>query len=200
VRVPPVFALLAILLGCATPESAQSPYPTGGLEDQSSRAVEEYAVYSSLLEQLFVRPEVGRLIVLDSTARGEMPVIWERHRLAQAPFVDSLAVLDLITAHPHPIRFERRFSLSIPYTLIAEEDLGALFTSGSNGWAAFRARFPDAHGLIRLSRVGLNPTRDQAVVSVRHSYGNLGATLEYVILIREDGKWRVLRRVRIGAA
>src|SRR5262249_16099086 len=71
-----------------------------------------------------------------------------------------------------------------------DQDLGG-------GWEGFYKRFPDSGGFITLSRVGFNPEQSQALVLVSHYCGGLCASGTYILLQKEDGKWKILKRYTV---
>lgn len=63
---------------------------------------------------------------------------------------------------------------------------------GRRDWAPFYARYPDAAGVIFLSRVGFNGARTEALVEVGRGCGLGCGEGEFVFLRKSAGAWRVV--------
>ena len=83
---------------------------------------------------------------------------------------------------------ERHFELSMNYELLGETERTTLFADPdpATNWRQFKNRFPDAPGLLRLSRVAFDATAQNALVYVEF---NCGATC---------GSGRLIRAHRVG--
>jgi len=79
---------------------------------------------------------------------------------------------------------ERRFNLSVDYTLVGQQE--ALSGSpGGTGFDAFSKKYPGSMGGVYMSRIGFNKARDTAVLFVGTSEGDL------VLLKKMAGRWTV---------
>lgn len=89
--------------------------------------------------------------------------------------------------------------LDIPWTLLGPDvrlrivddaTLDALKNGPGNWWTRFYRAYPDAAGLTRLSRIGLDEATGQAVLMVSMG-GNFTRGILFVVLLqRVDGAWK----------
>jgi hypothetical protein len=156
----------------------------------------EHAVYAAVLAQKYPAPGY---VIHDATRADAFP----------GPLADTVALVlqqmhdvamqtsaSFIARNAQSQRLGPEMSLGAPYVLVTDLELQQLFTSTSEagveaGWQAFYARYPDAHGLITLSRVGFNAGGDQALVYVGNQYGGLGGEGVYFLLSRVGDAWLV---------
>ena len=88
---------------------------------------------------------------------------------------------------------ERKLALKARYELVPEAMRAKIFEGEEPalGWARFHARFPDAPGLLRVSRVAIDETQQNALVYIEFACGPECGTGRLVRLARVDGLWRV---------
>jgi hypothetical protein len=87
--------------------------------------------------------------------------------------------------------------LGIPYVLLDQAAFNQLFSINESGWDVFYGRYPQAAGLLTVSRVGFNTSLDQALVYLeilRDFHTGSGA---YYLLQKVEGIWNVDQRVSI---
>ena len=176
---------------------------------QSSFEDEEYAVYSALISQKFVREKTKRLVILNETARQFSPsedadTVWAvKARIPEAsePVLDDFAKKNKTTS-----LLERRFKFQVDYVLISDEELDSFFKDGFPGegfersWKQFYEKYPGAPGYIWLSRVGFDKEKGEAVVYVGSMCDQLCGGGQYVRLVKKDGGWKVEQEVTIWAS
>ena len=108
-------------------------------------------------------------------------------------------------------RHMRRFKYRLPIRLVSEDDIRALEVDGikiassagtdqpSNRqhpmWIGFRAKYPRAWGLTRLSSVGIDPQKKEALVEVTHLCGTSCTSTEVMYLWKVRGRWTVIERI-----
>jgi hypothetical protein len=156
---------------------------------------EDQAVYAAVLAQKYLAPSY---VIRDATradaffgplADTVSVVLQQMHGVAMQTSASFLAR----NAQSQPLRPE--MSLGAPYVLLTDLELKQLFDSPpagvEAGWQAFYARYPDAHGIITLSRVGFNAAGDQALVYVGNQYAELGGEGIYFLLNRVGTDWLV---------
>ena len=86
---------------------------------------------------------------------------------------------------------ERTFTLSVPYTLMSEQEVASIFSSTATGWDKFYAKYPDAKGFLALSRVGFNQAKDTAVLYTEHYGGPTAGEGDVVLMKKTAGRWTV---------
>ncbi len=81
------------------------------------------------------------------------------------------------------------------FTLATPEELQKVFGDPKkervDPWKRFYARYPDAGGVVTLSRVGLDKARTQALVGVTVSNGGLAGAGVLVLLVKDKDAWVV---------
>jgi hypothetical protein len=78
----------------------------------------------------------------------------------------------------------------VPADLLSREDHHAIFEGDlDEGWKRFYGKYPDAVGLITISRVGLNREKDRALFYMSCIRGALAAVGQMHVLKRENDVW-----------
>ena len=191
-------AVSALAWSCSSMEgdgAAPTPATTnpGGA---TAIAADEQAVYAAVLAQKYPAP---RYVIRDLTRTDDSfgpladtveRVMQQMHAVAMETSASFLAR----NAQSQSLRPE--MSLGAPYVLLTDLELHQLFDSPSaagleDGWRAFYDRYPDAHGIITLSRVGFNAAGDQALVYIGNQYAGLGGEGIYFLLNRVGTAWVV---------
>jgi hypothetical protein len=147
---------------------------------------------------------VRRLVVLDHTklsfqdvGRSESDRISERDRLAQKlDPSDRQLVMDLFDPAAEAARLEQCFSLEVPVSFISDVEMEHLFEDMAyQGWKPFWNRYPDAQGILTLSRVSFNASGTRALVYVGNQSGaDIGRGF-YLVLRRTGRAWAIDRQV-----
>jgi hypothetical protein len=182
--------------------------PCAAQTSTAERTANDRLVYAAVLDSLFVRASAGRLIVARPTlartraasepdnppaevfAAGEVePSTAASFRAAntQPATITTIPVARVrIEVVPDSVfaNFPRRERTSPPVT-------SQFRIPESPYWTAFYARFPDASGIIRFSRVGYSDDGREAAVAVSYSCGQLCGRGSIVVLEKRDGVWRV---------
>jgi len=192
-----VVSALAWSCNSLTDGAGSSPSPTtsdpGGAP---AFGPDEQAVYAAVLSQKLSAPS---FVIRDAThadaffgplADTLAQVLQQMHGVAMQTSASFLAR----NAQSQPLRPE--MSLGAPYVLMTDLELQQLFDPPPEagveaGWPAFYARYPDAHGIITLSRVGFNAAGDQALVYVGNQSAELGGEGIYFLLNRVGTDWLV---------
>jgi hypothetical protein len=69
-----------------------------------------------------------------------------------------------------------------------------------SGWENLYKRYPEATGIIRVSAIGFNPERTQALVYVERGCGATCGQGGYVLLSKEGKVWKVQKEAMFMAA
>ena len=77
------------------------------------------------------------------------------------------------------------------YILFSLEDMQGLFGENQNGWDIFYTRYPEAPGIITVSKVGFNLAADQALVYLGIQSHWLAGSGTYFLLVKKDGVWEI---------
>lgn len=119
------------------------------------------------------------------TLRKEMPQATER---VIDDFLRVLAQSSPLQIPSHLVRRNVRFQMA------RAEDINHLFDTARNpglAWDSFYKAYPDAAGLVRFSRVGIDESASQALFFTSISKGGLRAVGYFVLLHRPLGIWRI---------
>lgn len=182
----------------ASPEPTAQPTSTLETTPYSAPEAEEYAVYSALIQAVFIdpykdadRPEL--IVIDDETSLGPTgPTLAETLKFVQVdlPGLTDEVVQDFAARNQQTYPLEPLLTLSVKNVLISQEELNTIFKN-QDGWDIFYSKFPNSQGRMTLSCVGFNPEKDMALVYVgNQSYWLAGAGF-YVLLEKVAGQWIV---------
>ena len=156
---------------------------------------EEYEVYSALVSQKFVKDDTRLVVITDPTCCNTDDLdIWRMKQLE--PFspdtVESFKERNKQSRH-----LERAFTLVVAYRIVDSKEIDKLYPPGmpDEGWKTFYRLYPHSNGYLRLSRVGFNKDRTEALVNTGWMSGSLSGEGHYFLLLKKDGKWRIERSI-----
>ncbi|SRR6266480_439692 len=185
----PIAALLTL--------PADSHAQTGG----DILARDEYAVYSAVISQKYVKAQVKLLVIANPTccevvdrAREQLPSIFQPLSSLSQETVESY-----LKRNDKQMLLRKSFKLSVKYRLVDYDRIDRLFDmiDLEGKWKTFHRMYPGSNGYLRLSRVGFNSARDQALVQTAWMCGSLCGEGRYVLLQKEGGRWRVAKDVLV---
>ena len=166
-----------------------------------SEQSDEYAVYSALIRESYLEDGVKMLVIQNRTLFYANPDylkittaeqrVQDMKRYCQS--VDESALRDFESKHIQSSEMAPNFDLPVKYFLVNKDD----FDESSDEKARlaihdFYQRYPDARGMIALSRVGFNQARDQAFLRVEFTFCPLCSHGGKVLLRKQSGKWKVV--------
>ena len=155
---------------------------------------EEYAVYSALIERMYIRKEVELIVISRQTSAyssdpGKLVETLDRVRKAM-PGLKPETVADFQSKNNQSSLLEKLFDLKAKVALISSDEVEQFFGRGGGWWEAFYKRYPKSQGLLTLSQVGFNAEKNQALVYVGNQRGGLDGGGSYILLTREeDDDW-----------
>jgi len=162
----------------------------------TSEETEEYAVYSALLEKLFVKDDVKLLVIQKQTISSvnnyfirttvEEPIP-DMKKLF--PSVSEDTFLDYRSKNQQSSSLNSKFVLPVKYVVTDEFELKE--DKDAARIDSFFEKFPDARGMIRLSKVGFNKDRTEAFVYVEFICSVLCGGGNNVLLEKNSGQWKV---------
>ncbi len=179
----------------ATLSGTPSSLPgTGGACPMSD---EEYAVYSAVIQEKFLKNRDVRMIVLQDTTTGMMPgdipPVQEDFLRAQKPDLADDLLADLNTKMVQPCVFEQRFTVQIPVRLISQAEQEQIFQQHlDKAWTGFYAQFPGAQGILEFSRVGFSKDGNVAVVYAGNQQGGLAGGGYNYVLEKHNHRWVIV--------
>jgi hypothetical protein len=185
-----------LLLGCNTVTRLATP-PTLTTSPESSDA--EYAVYSALIDAMFLTDKLNLIVIEDHTGWGlgsdeAQELAYIRKSL---PEVDQQLLDDFKAKNAQSGLLEDRFSLKAAVKLISQEEVSRCFAQGGGAWDEFYKQYPNSQGLMTLSKVGFNAAGDKALVYMGNQSHFLAGAGYAVVLAKKDGVWKILNQVML---
>ena len=156
---------------------------------------EEYEVYSALILQSFIKNGTRLIIVTDPTCCDVSTISKDNLSLSleQLSTLSQDTLENFIHRNKETTHLKRSFTLSVPYRVVDYKRIEKLFDmiELEKEWKTFYRWYPGSNGYIRLSRVGFNKARNQALVSTGWMSGELSGEGRYFLLSRNGSKWHV---------
>lgn len=210
-RLIAAFACQYLLLGFVALQGApqtSSSVPALG-STPTVEDLDEYAVLSVLLSKKSQGDKLQRFVIADHTiASKKGPFTGIAFGLtfsgARPPEVQPDTKVDFDTKGRDTSLLAAHFNLKLPYVLVSDKELHEVFrdepkgSPDQEGWHRFYERYPGAPGILAISRVGFNASKDQAMIFVIHRAGFLaGSGVFYVMHKQQDGGWEIEKEVTI---
>ncbi len=189
-----ILLLLAVsLLTSCTFSFAQDKASTSATQ-AAMELEEEYAVYNALIVERYITASVHQVVIRDHTALEPSENLDTRFAslLKNIPELTPEMVAEFRSKNASQSPLEQRFNLGVDYVLVSDEQLHQIFAA-QDGWVEFNKQFVLSQGMMTLSRVAFNPHMDKALVYVGNQYAWLGGMGYYLLLVKEDGTWKILR-------
>jgi hypothetical protein len=186
--------LFATVAACSGGGKAPAPCESGA-------AANEYAVYSAAVEE-FSKGHHGKSVVIyDRTIDASDPAgvtsEWMLRCGAFVPEADKAMLDSYKERNREPLVLARNFTLGREYVLASAADLIEIPNDRIRS-EGVGAKYPDAFGLVWLSRVGFNAGMSRAVVYISRGACGLGCGEgACMVLVREDCQWKVKDKGRV---
>ena len=175
------------------PEPTAIPGPTVTPPPQIE--AEEYAVYSALIRQNPIGYNLGSsLVVREQTVAG-LDLL--EFALENAEGLPSQLVDSYRSRNAASYTLSPNLDVEQGYVLMPQEEFEQIFGRRGSGWTGFEAEYPEARGLILLSRVGFNAKGDEALAEMGFRCGDLCGAGGLYLLVKEDGNWTVQETLAI---
>lgn len=186
-----IFLGFLCLTGCMRSESVVHSTAPDTAKIEGIEAV-EYAVYSALVEEMYMNDKIKLIAIKDHTALQPLAgddLSKELEQVQQKmPGVSQEVVANFLEKNKRQHRLENAFNLSVPYVLVSEKEYEEIFQN-DDGWQTFYRKYPASQGLMTLSKVGFNSETNRALVYVGNQHAGLGGAGYYVLLTKENGAW-----------
>jgi hypothetical protein len=179
--------------------------PTFTVSALSSRDVvseQEYAVYNTVIERLYIQRRSASLIVISKETEsgaqpepGKGPVIGVSSPEEMKTALQQIA--DLTPAYQasndEPAKLKNLFNLSVDYVLAGKKKALAQLAKEHGETTQFSKAYPGSEtvGLVGLSRVGFNADHTQALLYAVHWCGSGCGDGAFVLLRKEDNHWNI---------
>lgn len=167
--------------------------------EQTAVSNDEYDVLSALVNELYLKDNAKSIIITSPTCcafKLDVQSDYWKMYLDQLDPVSGDTLDDYAARNKQSLGFEDKFKLRASYQIVPYAEIESLFRSGvlDDAWKTFYSKYPESNGYVRLSRVGFNKTREQALVSIGWIRGPLAGEGHYVLLGKQNGSWKVLKR------
>jgi len=196
-----IFVCLAFVVIClvlrAAPRQPELILQGQTVDAAPVQDLDEYAVWSAVLEKKYVGTRSKQLVISDQTWFLATP-----RDIAPYAYLSADAFPDFAAKSKGRYTLENKFSAALPCILLSRETEDRLFPHTPStsldvqaiiaGWHLFYREYPDAHGILTLSRVGFNSDKTQAVVYVSNHASLMVFADRYFILIKKNGSWEIL--------
>ncbi|MGI8669022.1 MAG: hypothetical protein ACR2J3_04140 [Aridibacter sp.] len=175
--------------------------------NSNSEDEESYAVYSALIENIYVNKN-RKLLVFEEETTGCNPMkVYELFKETENQALNKFADLSNETLHnfqnkrKHCDFLKSDFDVSIKYVFVNKKEIDHLITQNNNPfWDEFFAKYPNSGSLISFSKIGFNREMTQALVYTEFGCGSLCAEGDFVLLRKKNNTWIVENKMPIWAA
>jgi len=175
---------------------------------------ETYAIYDAVIRKMFAGDKVTfnlggtkvtQLVIRDHTITYfafEKRENWDILVKPRFKQLSDDAIADYSLKAKSSVNLERKFGTHLSYKLISKKELDTRFGEQNpdymdKKWKEFHESYPGSMGYISLSNIGLNSSKDKAVVYFEQWCGPLCGTGHVISLAKQDGHWEVVERARI---
>ena len=177
--------------------------------DHSEFSGSEYEISSIFIADAFVGKAgvervafpVSQIIIVDKTQYDESGITeempWNKVRKflrKQVPSLQLATIDNFREANKWQVPLQQRFSLPLPYQLVAEGTIGSIIHEISD-WPHYYKQYPGAQGFLTLSRIGFSPGGEQAMFYVTNYCGGKCATGSFVVAQKQGEKWKIVREI-----
>jgi hypothetical protein len=163
---------------------------------------QEITVYQTIIDDYY--PMATRLILLAETTVGPMDqkLTQEIVNAIRNQMGDKLlpeTIKDFLERINTKALLNSDFKLKSSYVIETNEEIRQIFLQ-ENGWTGLQKHYPGAVSMIKVSRVGFNPTQDQALVYLEITgEGHTGGGT-FILLNHANGEWRIMQTLRAWIA
>jgi hypothetical protein len=163
----------------------------------------EYDVYKVVLKEQFIKPDTKQLVIhkftyselIDERQSSQFQILDRENILVEAETIENYNILN-----KESVALKNDFSFSSKVNLASDAELKpVLETFKADG---SRKAYKDALMkkyettiLIRLSRVGFNKSRNQALIHVGYICGAVCGNGRYIILSKNKDGWVIKRTI-----
>ena len=191
-----VVCLVVIISASALAQTAIAP---ATLEVSTT---DDYAIYSVALTDLYGKPKIERIVLIDQTSTGfppgmaattqfggkAQPLLKDFPKVAKDDFEARNKTHAKIEADKVKTSFE---------IVLLDADAARKLVEGGDTWKGFREKYPNSPGITLISRPGIDADKSHALLYVGNSCDMLcgGGTL--IFLSKENGEWKVANKVTI---
>ena len=176
-------------------------YPLNQNDADEGVSAEEYDIYSSIIKQIYLKPETKMAMIEERTFRYDFGVEndepWREKK--KGVVIEESAIEDYETKNSQPWLLNKAsFKLPVKTNLITDLDLKAIFHGnwGELQWINYYRRFPDSDGFVMLSRIGFNTERTQGLMYIGSRCGPRCGDIHFLLLEKANGVWVIKKELR----
>ncbi len=178
-----MLSLVVLGVNACDDETTTLTPPVGSDDD-------EYAVYSALIDSLYIYENTAMIVMRDSTEAYDLSDSTARKYLRDGLKIGD-TLIDAYVLKNGPMAVLRRaFTIPTDYVLLADSSYQRIVYS-AGGWDAFYTQFPGAQGYMTLSRVGFSADGNTALVYASNTPGFLAGSGICATLKKRSGVWKV---------
>jgi hypothetical protein len=149
----------------------------------------EYQIISDVLIARLPPEATGEIVIatepMIESNFSTISIYKEFGVFARFPSLDAETILSLLEKERQPDTFKSLFTLPRMVTLLDEDEAKRIFRE-RGGWTSFYEKFPKSAGRFFFSRVGLNPSRNQAILHFgRQWHGRAGSGC--IVFLEDSG-------------
>ena len=203
-------ACFALCGGAAGQNPTTDAKPSeNAVQAPTSLSADEAAVYSAVFASLFEAGPGRPIVVENRTSIGVPPGMWATTSVQGADTSKFLAKLSADTRADYQAKNKKSMALPQRCELAPEcsaEDVVSLtaivVTKNKNdkGWKNFFSKYPNAPGILLVSRIGFNSDKTEAIVYAGKSCGTLCGEGYYVRLTKIGERWAVADQTTVWIA
>lgn len=181
---------LGVFLATLAASASALAAPLPGVPD------EDYALLSSAIAH-GLGPEAKRIVIADMTSGDPSAIVAgdaKFDELAEKLATTPALLRRWATLNQRRYPLTKRFTLPLAYELLLQADREMIFSGPdpAQGWQRFFTRYPDAPGLLQVSRVAVDDAAQNALVYIEFQCGaNCGAGRLVQMQRAPDQAWRV---------
>jgi len=219
----PTIALITFTIGVATASVWQmsqrwncliqdaSSFPsTVKLGPTSNPETEKYAVYSAIIKDMYLGSGIDLIVIQQSDCQSaseenevsdesveEMRRTMEEVAIRGMPPLKQETIDDFHSKSRKCYPLSRKLDIPGAYVLVDDRDLRKSFPRDEfdRGWRPFYAKYQHSSGIINFSNIGFDLEMNQAFVSTGRSCGGLCGAGYFVLLIKDQGRWKVEKKI-----
>ncbi len=155
---------------------------------------EAYRVYSALLSSKYFAKETTLRYVIEAETTNPQGLFSECFpRQDNLGFSDWQTFLNLKKKGQVPRILENHFEPTARYQVVPRSLLEAQLNDGGVLWGGFEKHYPDSPGIISVSSVGFNESKDRALVYVSFTCGLLCGGAHFYTLEKRGNSWKIIQ-------
>ncbi|WP_430814380.1 hypothetical protein [Carboxylicivirga sp. RSCT41] len=154
---------------------------------------DNYLIYSAVFDEMY---ESDKIVIAQSSQTNlwlEKDNSFHEMLLKNNPGFDSYLLTDLAYQNSESLLFENKFlNHNQEFALITSDELKYIFNGQdiNDSWNEYY-KSHDSNGYMRLTQIGFNKNKTQAVFEFSHHYASLGAGGFIIYLVKEDCSWLI---------